>query len=266
MKFARVCVFCFALFAPGIAGGSSRIEPPKPDEHIAVCGKDFLYLKNFNYTFSNGSREAPLRATASVTVRHPKAEPSGVKTKLKLSFRTKDFLNSVNQLFAMHEYSGCDRLRYNHDAVLQTVGDSWLITGNFKYEERVCTDLGSATVLNTTRQVRIKMTPRLEILRDGNSAKLVTSIKTTYEVPAFLFFSISGDLFSFETKEYELPGAFAANLEDSKFSIRNSDSNLYANTEVTLRSLPAGVSCFFTQKLGDELWNSGDWGRPFGGN
>lgn len=266
MKLLRVCATCLALIVPGISGASSRTEPPEPDEHVVVCGKDFLYLKNFNQIFSAGSREARLKAVASLTVRHPKAEPAGVKTKLHLRFRTEDFLSSVNQLFALHEYNGCDRLNYNHDAALQTVGDSWLIIGNFNYEERICTSLGSSTVFNTTQQVRIKVTPQLEIVNNGNSAKLVTSMKTTYEVPVFLLFSINGSLFEFETKEYKLPDAFASNLESSEFSLRNSDKNIFADTYVTLRPLPAGVSCFFTKKMGEKLWESGDWGRAFGGD
>lgn len=266
MKFLRTIVVCLAFLAPGIAGAASRTEPPEPDEHRVVCGKNFLYLKGFNYTISNDSHNAKLNAMASLTVRHPKAEPAGVRTDLRLGFSTRDFLNSATQLFKMHEYSGCDRLQYNHDTDLRTEGGSWVITGSFNYEERICSNIGSMTVFNATRQVRIKMTPRLEILRDGNSAKLVTSINTTYEVPAFLLFSIKGDLFEFEATEYELPGAIAANIESSRFSIRNSNKDLFASTEVMLRPLPAGVSCFLTQKMGDELWSSGGWGRPFGEN
>lgn len=265
-RFSRILLLGFALVAPALVNASSRTEPPKPDEHLVVCGKNYLYIQNFNYKLSNSTSEAHLRATASVTVRHPKADPAGVRTHLNLRFSTRDFLNSVNKLFALHEYDGCDRLRYNHDAALRTVGNSWEITGNFKYEERVCTDLGSTTLFNTTRQVRITITPELDIVRDGSGAKLVTRMKATYDVPVFLFFSIDGDLFEFDTTEYPLPGIFAANLEKSEFSIRNSAENLYANTYITLRPLPAGVSCVLTRTLGDELWNSGDWGRPFGEN
>lgn len=258
---ASLCLLGVVPFASS-SFASSTTAPSAETRAYSACGGHSHYYRRFATEFTVDGVATEFRASARISLSNPEAGPF-LRTKVAFHFSTKNLLAAADALYRSLEDTGCSRLTYLNDASVETINDTWVVSGTLRYEQRLCTDIGSTDIGNFSRPFRIKIDPDFDIAFADGEGTITTNVKGTYEVPGFLQWNIDGGLFEFGTPEKKLPDLAVSNIETIASSVTDNGSNVFLRKEITFLGRPKGLACETKKQLGEALWSTGEFSRGY---